>query len=305
MKILITGAAGYIGSALAQKFENHNLLLIDNYSAHKDGRPHLLNVGKNEIVHADIADEEVCKDITLGIDVIYHLASISGIVNCENIESYRSNIVGTTFLGLWAEKREVKKIIFASTSAVYGESQSIQINESHRIKPRCRYGWEKYICEMILQSLKIPCVIFRMSNVFGEGLYHKQTAVDTFIDKALNDLDIPISGSGEQRRDYVHIDDVVNAYLQALYWDSGIYNIGGNDNLSINELADLIINEANKSYGKNIKKIYNLTADTGRLLKRFNYDYSKAKSFGYNPKGKIIDEVKKRLGGNSNQSLSP
>lgn len=296
MKILITGAAGYVGSALAKRLETQDLLLIDNYSAKEEWRPYLLSVGKHEIINGDILDREVCKDITQGIDVIYHLAAVSGINNCEDIFSCESNLIGTINLGIWAEKRGVKKIIFASTSAVYGESQAPLITEEHKIKPRFRYGWQKYICELFLQTLRIPCVILRKSNIYGQGLYHKNTAVDNFIDKAIKGEDFTITGKGLQRRDYIHIEDVVNAYIQATYWDSGIYNIGGKDNLSINELADLIIGIS----GKNIRKIYNEKAESGAILKKFTYDYSKAKVRGYNPQKTIKDEAITRFGNNKN-----
>ena len=292
MKILITGAAGYVGSVLAKQFQSQELLLVDNYSSTDSDRPKILGVGQHEIINADISDRDVAEDITKNIDVIYHLAAVSGIPRCEqNLASYLSNVVGTAYLGMCAEINDVKKIIFASTSAVYGESQVYNITETHRIKPRSRYGWQKYAAETVLTSLKIPVIIFRKSNIFGDGYFHKQVAVDVFIDKVKAGEDITIHGKGTQRRDYVHLDDVVDAYVQAIYWDSGVYNIGGNDNLSVNELADLII-----SLGKGkSKKVYQEQRETERLIKNFNYDCSRAKSMGYHPKKRVEDEVRRRL----------
>lgn len=301
---MITGSAGYVGSYLAKKLNGKDLLLLDNYSALEDGRPAIFEINGKEIIKADITNAQTCDDFTKGVDVIFHLAAVSGIGKCENPDSYASNVIGTAQLAMWAEKNEAKKIIFASTSAVYGECQNPIITETHRIQPRSRYGWEKFIGEQILQSLKIPCVILRISNVFGEGLYHKQTAADNFIDKAKAGLNLTINGKGTQRRDYIHIDDMVEAYHQAIYWDSGIYNIGGNDNLSINELADMVIEGADKHLKLKIKKIYNESADAGRMLKKFTYACTKAKERGFTPKKSIKDEIQKRFAGdNCSKSL--
>lgn len=297
MKILITGAAGYIGSLLAEKLSTQDLLLVDDYSACTDGRPKIEKIGRNHIVEADISSEAVCQELLKGIDVIYHFAATSGIAKCEDPASYKNNVVGTSNIGAAALRNGCRKIIFASTSAVYGESQCYFINENHRIKPRCKYGWEKYIGELILQSLGIPIVILRKSNVYGDGLFHKKTAVDVFIDKAMNGEDITIDGTGLQRRDYVHLNDTVDAYIQSLYWDSGVYNIGGLDNMSVNELADIIISYVYKSGGKLVKKIFNEQADAGRMLKKFSYDITRAMSIGYKPKERVINEVTRRVGG--------
>ena len=299
MRILITGAAGYIGSYLAKKLSNQELILVDNYSNIDDKRQPFFEINENKILKADISNSDTCESITKNIDIIYHLAGVSGIQKCEEPESYISNVIGTTMLGIWAEKNNVKKIIFASTSAVYGECQAPIITENHRVKPRSRYGWQKYASELILQSLKIPCIIFRKSNVYGEGLFHKQTAVDNFIDKAKEGLNLTINGKGLQRRDYLHITDCVNAYLCAIYWDSGVYNIGGNDNLSINELADLVITIA-KEYKINLNKVYRDNIDSGAMLKNFKYDYLKARERGYSPKERVENEIRRRFSDNQN-----
>jgi len=297
LRILITGAAGYIGSTLAERLKQHELILMDNYSAHIDGRLRIDKIDKHEILNADFTDENTCRELTQNIDIVYHLGAISGIARCENLQSYITNVIGTTLLGMWSEKNDVKKFIYASSSSVYGESQSENITELHRIKPRCRYGWQKYVSELILQTYKLPVVIFRKSNLYGHGLYHKRVATDIFIDKAMVGDDITIDGSGNQRRDYVHITDVVDAYTQAVYWDSGIYNIGGNDNLSVNELADLILTETKSKS----KKIYNSKGDW-RLLKKFIYNCDKARENGYDPKLRIADEIKTRFDHYSNQT---
>ena len=131
MKIAILGAAGYIGSALAKRLSNQDLVLIDNYSAKYDSRPEIKEVEGHKIINGDLADIRVCEDRLRGVEIIYHLAALSGISRCENTESYYSNIIATSNVAIWAEKYEAKKIVFASTSAVYGEPLRIPIDEAH------------------------------------------------------------------------------------------------------------------------------------------------------------------------------
>jgi UDP-glucose 4-epimerase len=300
MKIAITGASGYIGSWLAKKLKDHDLVLLDNFST-----PYTIqvrNVSNHEIIKFDIADGDEDWNVFTGVDVIFHLAAVSGIKACENsFDAYMTNVVGTSLITAVAEAAGVKKIIFASSMSVYKETDKEIIEESTLSVPSSnKYARQKLCGELILQSSKVPSVILRKSNVYGEGFFTKTTVIDAFINKVLKGENLVIEGTGEQYRNFVHLEDVVDAYIQAIDWEPGVYNIGGPDNLSISQLADMVIDEAKKG-GVLIEKIIKGEGG-GAGFKNINFSYEKARGKGFNPKHMVLEEIKKRFGYNSNMA---
>lgn len=285
-KILITGAAGFIGSYLAQYLikQNYDVRLIDNYYV-----PSNLNeIEGIPIEHIDIREITDISDI----DILFHLAAISGIGKCKDNpkEAYEVNVKGTyqllrTFHG---------KVIFASSSSVYGVSEEPIVTETHSIQPQSRYGETKLEAEAIVRYHSHA--ILRFSNVYGHGLSHKRTVIDLFIERALNNLDLEIHGDGRQRRDFIHINDTIRAYICAMRSNlDGVYNVGGNEALSINDIAELVVKNYRKVFGFTLN-IRHISHDCGRKWRDFTYSSQQAKDvLNYEPSYSVNDEIRERF----------
>jgi len=288
MKICITGAAGYIGSYLAQFLIRRNLdvRLIDNYYIPSNIR----EIEGVEIERIDIRDKTL--DLS-DMSVLFHLAAVSGIKRCEENKelAFDVNVKGTfnllrTFKG---------RIIFPSTSAVYGVATKPTITESHPRVPRSFYGQTKLNAEHII-GLVDKYTILRFSNIYGYGMFTKRTVTDNFVEKALKRENLEIYGDGKQRRDFVHINDAICAYWCGMHSEiSDVYNIGGNEAPSVNELAEMVIKNYRQVFGYSLK-VNHLADDGGMKWKDFEYSSYKAEThLNYEPSYTIDGEIRGRL----------
>lgn len=290
--ILITGANGYIGSCLSSKLHPEAVVTQDS----------MRNYTEEHIpikIKTDIIFEDRCREMVRGVSAVIHLGAVTGVGECENAksESERINVYGTTNLLKSASEMGVEKFIFASTSAVYGQSTRYEVDENHRVNPRFEYGKQKYQAEMAvrLYSNRMTCIILRKSNVYGKALFVKNTVFDSFMEKVLKKETIFITGSGNQKRDFLHIEDCISAYQLALQCPfGGTFNIGGSDCISISDLAELINTECFKIRGHR-SRIEFVPKDEPEW-RNFYYNSERANRFlGYEPKRKIIDEIHSRL----------
>jgi len=288
-KIFITGAAGYVGSALARLLiqRNFDVGLIDSYLVPSN----ITSIENIPIQKIDIRDEKLN---LAEYDVLFHLAALSGIRICENDIplAYDINSKGTykllrTFRG---------RVIFASTSAVYGEAKEPTITEDHSVEPLGTYGRSKLDAEQIVNKTDSYCIL-RFSNIYGRGIFNKRTVIDGFIDRAIDNKPLRIHGDGRQRRDFIHISDVLVAYWQAMNSSyNGIYNVGGNEALSINDIAELCIKQYRSVFGYTLEKEYEEGKDCGRKWHDFIYSSDKAKKqLGYEPSYSVNDEIRQRF----------
>jgi UDP-glucose 4-epimerase len=161
------------------------------------------------------------------------------------ILTFETNINGTINVLEAAAVAKVKKVVFASSSAVYGDRELM--TETDRTHPLSPYAVSKLIgeelCSVYSQMYSLPTVCLRYFNVYGERQSGETLAVPTFIDCANNNKPLPIYGNGEQTRDYVFVDDVVAATITAMLSEkmTGAYNVGSGKSISVNELAKTII----------------------------------------------------------------
>ena len=291
MKILITGGAGFCGSYLAKTLikQNHDVTLIDNYS----NPSNLTEIDGIPIQHIDIRED---RDYSK-YDVIFNLAAIAGIKNCEDSpdEAHESNVRGVydllrTFRG---------RYIFPSSSAVYGQAEEPEIDETHPALPRTVYGKNKLYAESVIKLHENYCVL-RFSNIYGKGIFCKRTVADCFVENAIRREPLMIHGDGKQRRDFVHINDVVRAYIVAMRSDiNGVFNIGGNEALSINDIAESVVDNYRKVFGYTIE-VKHIPIDCGVTWKDFTYSSKLAKELlGYEPAYSIADEIRERFNAHS------
>lgn len=247
-KYLITGGAGFIGSHLAEKLVElgNEVVIFDNFSTGKRE-----NVKDIEIIEGDICDAEALQKACEGIDFIsHHAAQISVPRSIEDPkETLEINAKGTLNVLKAAQENKVKKVVFASSSAVYGDTENLPIRESEPVKPLSPYAVSKllgeYYCQTFSHLYDLETTVFRYFNIFGERQDPNSpyaAAIPKFIELAKQKKPLTIFGDGKQTRDFVHVSDVVEANIKAFNTktDAQPINIGSGEKIEVSNLASMI-----------------------------------------------------------------
>jgi UDP-glucose 4-epimerase len=297
MKILVTGGAGFIGKHLVKYLldKGNTITIFDNFSNSEEKSLEYYIKSGVKIVNGDIRKfDEILKE-TEDQDVLIHLAakiSVSqSILNPS--ETFEVNVDGTKNVLEACKKNYVKKIIIASSAAVYGEGSSgMKLIESAKTNPISPYGKSKLKMEQeIEKNNKIDCVILRFFNIFGIGQTPEYAGVITkFIEMISSNKPLEIFGDGMQTRDFVSINDVVESIYDAIKnGKNGTYNIASGKAITINELAEFMI-----SLSKKDLEIHHISEKHGDI-RYSEADISLAKSkIGYVPK-LGLNEIKNML----------
>ena len=245
MKVLVTGGSGLIGSTIVRRLLDigHDVGVFDiKKTKHQDC----------DYFDGDITDPDITKNVVKGYDIVIHLAATLGVINTETnpVRTLDTNMGGTKNVLEGCKVHGVKKIIFSSSSEVYGEPTKIPINERDKPIPITTYGVAKFAAEEYIKAYSrnfgLGYTIFRLFNVYGD-----EQAVDwvipEFVSKAIQDQDIIIHGDGSQTRCFCHVSDIANAFTLALEKADGeIINVGNNSEpISIKDLALKIIKLTN------------------------------------------------------------
>ena len=248
-KLIVTGGAGFIGSHLADKLVElgHEVIVVDNLML---GRKDFINK-KAKFYKADIRDLKKMKKIFKGAEAVFHFAADPRLqVSMEDpVTTHEINVTGTLNVLLSAKESGVKKVVFSSSCALYGD-QPLPIKENYLPRPVSPYGLHKLMgeeyCRLfnILFGLKTVCL--RYFNVFGPrklptGSY--PMVIPIFLNQRKKGEKLTVVGDGQATRDYVHVSDVVAANIAA--WESKVIdgraiNIGSGRQVSVNEIAKLI-----------------------------------------------------------------
>jgi len=257
LKILVTGGAGFIGRYLVDFLLHHNEVTIyDNLSnSSKADIESLIEKGA-KFVNEDILDYQTIQKSCIGFDLIIHLAAKSDVTESVIHPEITNevNVTGTENIMKCCIENKIKKIIFASSAAVYMDSE-IPVNENVKTNPCSPYGKSKLVAEQkikkISEEFSINAITLRMFNVYGKGQnYQYAGVISKFIKNVSKREPIIINGDGKQTRDFVSIFDVVAAFdcaIKNLVGKKGnLYNIGTGNSISINELAKLILRIADK-----------------------------------------------------------
>jgi len=294
-KVAVTGGLGFIGSHLVERLnENNDLVIVDNQSSGNIKNIQDLDFSRIDTDFGDITRvnlERIFEDV----DYVYHMAAVTSVPQSVNdpLRSNEVNITGTLKVLEAARKCGVRKLIFSSSSAVYGETESLPISEKNLINPLSPYAVTKatgeLYCTVYSEIYDLPTIALRYFNVFGpkqdpESQY--AAVIPIFIDKILKNQRPVIYGDGEQTRDFVNVKQVVDAnILAAESNETGSYNIGLGKSTTINYLFEMI----KETMKKDIKPVYE--NERPGEIKHSVADISKARSLGYSPKNDFTDEL--------------
>lgn len=295
-RVIVTGGMGFIGSHLSEKLlENNEVTIIDNQSTGKiENIKNIVDKKNLTVIDGSILDLDLA-NIFEGKDYVFHLAAIPSVPRSINdpYNSNEANITGTLKVLIAAKDTNIKKVIFSSSSSVYGDTPTLPKKEDMSLNPLSPYAITKATGEMyckVFQDLYgIQTVCLRYFNVFGprqDPNSQYAAVIPKFISSILNNESPVVFGDGEQSRDFSYVKHVVAANILSCKSDkTGVFNIACGRRISINELISYI----NEILGKNIKAkyIYERPGD----IKHSLADISKARSFGYNPVGDFKDEL--------------
>ena len=263
--VLITGGAGFIGSNLASVLVNlgAKVTLVDNMNPSYGGNQfNISNIRSSLIFNiSDIRDEKIMRAKIKGADFLFNLAAqTSHVESMTNpLEDLSINTVGPlTILELCRQINPSIKIIFSSTRQIYGKPDYVPVKETHPIRPVDINGINKYASEsyhLMYQHLYgIRSTVLRLTNTYGAGMRIKdarQTFLGIWIRNILEGNPINVFGDGTQIRDFNYVDDCVCAMLLAGLSEGAngkVYNLGGDEIISLRDLAELVIKIA--GYGK-------------------------------------------------------
>lgn len=252
---LITGGAGFIGSHLAARLiaDGNSVTILDC-----SGQSKIDSINKAaKFINGSITDPFTLNTAFENIDVCYHLAAVPSVQKSIDdwYESHQINIGGTVAIFELASKKNIP-VIYASSAAAYGLPKSIPVSEEDLCSPMSPYGFDKYSAEIqanLFGQIKgLQSVGLRFFNVYGEGQDPKSPysgVISIFIDKILDKKPIQVFGDGSQERDFIYVDDVVNALIKAnnkyALENSAVLNVCSGHGTSLNELIEILFDTLN------------------------------------------------------------
>jgi UDP-glucose 4-epimerase len=289
--ILVTGGAGFIGSNLVDRLikEGNEVIVLDNLSSGKKEFIQLHFDNPNfKFYRADLLTDEInmyFKDI----DEVWHLAANTDVRKAlkDTEADIKQNILVTYRILEAMRKNNVKKIIFTSSSTVYGEAKKIPTPEDYPCKPISLYGASKLACEVLISAyvhtFDLNAVIFRLANIIGHRLTHG--VIYDFIQKLKsNPNELQILGDGNQKKSYLYVEDCIDGMIFAsrkVKSNIEIFNLGSEDWITVKEIAEIVCRELNLN-----PKLKFEESDRGWKgdMPLMLLDISKIKKFGWKPR---------------------
>ena len=301
-KVVVTGGAGFIGSHLTQELarRGYHVTIIDDLSTGKTENTEDVR-GKENVafIKGSISDLLLLRRVFKGVDYVFHQAAIPSVPrSIENpLASHETNITGTLNVLLAARDTGVRKVIYASSSSVYGDTPTLPKGEDMVTGPLSPYAVTKlageYYCLVFYQVYGLQAVCLRYFNVYGPGQdpdSQYAAVIPRFIRKASQGSPPIIFGDGKQTRDFTFVRDVVEANILAAENNaSGVFNIARGDGTTINELAGLIT----KIMGGNMEPIHK--KPRAGDIRHSLADISRARAFGYNPRWSLEEGLKQTI----------
>jgi len=294
MKALVTGGAGFIGSHIVDKLieMNYDVIVIDNESSNSNTQFYWNDKASN--YKYDICDYEKTRSLYENVDYVFHVAAKARIqaTILDPIETIRTNSIGTINVLQCSKEANVKKVIYSSTSSAYGLNKvpniETQANDCLNVYSISKTSGEN-LCLNYAKGFSLKTICLRYFNVYGDrqptkGKY--ASVIGIFSEQSKNNKPLTVVGDGEQKRDFTHVSDVVNANILAATknidkkYFGQIFNIGTGKNYSVNQIA--------KMFSENITYIPERLGEAKETLA----DISKAKNIlGWQPKVTLVDWI--------------
>lgn len=284
MNVLVTGGAGFIGYHLAgELMKQHNVVVIDkrDKNIHDNIRYHFFDIAENPSRVDDIFSH--------GIDVVFHLAANSDISTGDPQIEYKDTFLTTMVILDACRAHGVKQFIFSSSSAIYGNADNLIMEDYGPLLPISHYGSAKLASEAFISSYAhlygIKCWVCRFPNVVGDRATH---GVIHDLIRLFNEGEYTVLGTGEQRKPYMHVDELIDAMLYI--WNNScdnlnVFNIGGECTTSVKEIAEMITD-------------HEITY-TGRSwdgdVQNYKYNTQKLRHLGWGPQINSNAAVKKAI----------
>lgn len=287
---MVTGGAGFISSHLTEELvkQGYHVVILDDLSTGKmENIEPLLNKENMEFVQGSITNLSLLQRLFQGVDYVFHQAAIPSVPRSikQPQASHEVNITGTLNVLLAARDCDVKKVVYASSSSVYGDTPTLPKKEDMSPNPQSPYAVTKlageYYCHVFHQIYNLPTICLRYFNVYGprqdpDSQY--ATVIPLFITRVLQGKPPIIYGDGEQTRDFTFVKDVIKANILAAESDtSGVFNIGRGEKVTINNLARTITS----IIGKDLRPEYQPSRPGD--VKHSLADISRARTIGFEP----------------------
>ncbi len=297
MRICVTGAGGYVGAGLCGELmdRGHEVVMVDNFL-----NAQVRSVHGEEILWVDIRERTEMETILENCDVVVHLAAISGVAECDKMpdKAYEINVVGTSNIA-WICRKYGIDLIFPSSMAVVGDPVELPIKSTHPRNPLNLYGLTKWSGEEIIKTLskgRFNALIFMKTNIYGEyeldgRKISKRTVINIFVNKALRGEALTVHKPGTQTRDFIHVLDVIDAYVMAVEKMPEGFNIttlAGGECLSVLDIAKLV-----QKYSKVDVALIENPRSRETHAENFEVDIEEAKKLiGFKAKRRVEDEIK-------------
>jgi len=293
MRMLITGGAGFIGSHLCEKYvkEGHTVVCLDSFvGGDLNHVRHLLDCRNFKLVRGDVRDAALVEKVVRDTEIVFHLAAQVHVDrSCvEPDVTWDTNVMGTQRVLEAARMHDVRRVVLASSSEVYGSALYAPIDERHPLQAPHPYGASKIAADRMAYAYTITygmdIAIMRLFNVFGprQRDLGYGGVISIFTRRVLMGVPPMIYGSGLQTRDYTYVSDAVRAYDAALRYDGrldGPVNFGAGREVSICTLAEMIIDLCGKNgvvspvhVNARIGEVQRLIADASRARHLFGWE---------------------------------
>ena len=304
-KVIVTGAAGFIGSNLCRQLleSGHDVTGVDSFTDYYDVRIKRQNAAALEherfsLIEGSLNDLDL-DALLSGVACIFHQAAQAGVRASwgSSFEEYIDCIIRATqrLCEAAREKSELERFVYASSSSVYGDTTELPMRESHPLRPVSPYGATKLDGEnmslLYRRNYGLPVVCLRYFTVYGPG-QRPDMAFHRFIRGALSGTTIEVYGNGEQTRDFTLVDDIVSANMAAMEYDGdeAVFNIGGGGRVPLNHVLDVIGRYATPGFD-----VQYLDAQKGDVTNTFADITLAMAELGYAPAGELEEGLDREV----------